>query len=139
MGTFEWNVQTGLNTWTPELEALYGLAPGSFPGTEAAWENLVYCDDRAEAVRCRSKTLETGEPVEGEWRVVWPDGSVHWLAGRWQAFNDESGRPLRLVGVNIDITERKRAEEALAKEHRNLKHLLRLQRPRTAAHRLRNP
>ena len=113
VGTFEWNIQTGLNTWTPELEALYGLSPGSFPKTEAAWENLVYSDDRAEALRLRSQTLETGQPVEGEWRVVWPDGSVHWLAGRWQAFKDASGKPLRMIGVNIDISERKHAEEAL--------------------------
>ena len=113
VGTFEWNVQTGVNTWTPEIEALYGLPPGGFPGTQPAWENLVYADDRTDAVRLAGRALETGEPVEGEWRVVWPDGSVHWLAGRWQAFKDDFGKPLRMIGVNIDITERKRAEEAL--------------------------
>ena len=67
------------------------------------------------------RTLETGEPVEGEWRVVWPDGSVHWLAGRWQAFKDEFGKPQRMIGVNIDITERKRAEEALRQSTRKLR------------------
>jgi PAS domain S-box-containing protein len=113
VGTFEWNIPTGLNTWTAELEALYGLLPGSFPKTEPAWENLIYSDDRAEALRLRSQTLETGQPVEGEWRVVWPDGSVHWLAERWQAFKDASDKPLRVIGVNIDISERKHAEEAL--------------------------
>jgi PAS domain S-box-containing protein len=116
VGTFEWNIQTGLTIWTPELEALYGLSPGGFPGTQGAWENLVYCDDRAEATRLVERALKTGEPVEGEWRVVWPDGSVHWLAGRFQAFKDESGKPLRLIGVNIDITERRKA--ALALENR---------------------
>jgi PAS domain S-box-containing protein len=113
VGTFEWNIQTGVNSWTPELEALYGLSPGGFPGTQPAWEKLVYCDDRTEVLRLAERALETGEPVEGEWRVVWPDGSVHWLAGRWQAFKDESGKPLRLIGVNIDITARKQAEESL--------------------------
>ena len=124
VGTFEWNVQTGLNTWTPELEAMYGLFPGSFPGTQPAWENLLHCDDRAEAIRLVERTLETGEPVEGEWRVVWPDGIVRWLSGRWQAFKDESGKPLRMIGVNIDITDRKRAEEALQRQHKTLQHLL---------------
>jgi PAS domain S-box-containing protein len=124
VGTFEWDVQTGVNTWTPELEALYGLSPGSFPKTEPAWENLIYADDRAEALQRRKHTLETGQPVEGEWRVVWPDGSVHWLTGRWQAFKDESNKPLRLIGVNIDITRRKRVEEALERERQSLWRML---------------
>ena len=103
---------------------MYGLSPGGFPGTQPAWENLLHCDDRAEAIRLVEHTLETGEPVEGEWRVVWPDASVHWLAGRWQAFKDESGKPQRMIGVNIDITERKRAQAALERERRTLKHML---------------
>jgi len=59
------------------------------------------------------QALKTGEPVEGEWRVVWPDASLHWIYGRFQAFKDYDGRPSRLTGINIDITERKSAEEAL--------------------------
>ncbi|HEX4921706.1 MAG TPA: PAS domain S-box protein, partial [Candidatus Bathyarchaeia archaeon] len=47
IGTFEWNIRTGLNTWTPELEAMYGLPPGAFGGTQTAFENLVYTADRA--------------------------------------------------------------------------------------------
>ena len=113
VGTFEWNVQTGLSTWTPELESMHGLPPSGFPGTQPAWENLLHCDDRAEAIRLVERALTTGKPVEGEWRVVWPDGSMHWLAGRFQTFNDESGTPLRLIGVNIDVTERKKATLAL--------------------------
>lgn len=112
IGTFEWNIQTGVNRWTPELEAMYGLAPGGFPATQEAWENLVYAEDRAEAVRRVAQAIETGG-FEGEWRVVWPDGSVHWLAGRAWVFRDEAGQPQRLIGVNIDITERKAAEAAL--------------------------
>ena len=113
VGTFEWNIQTGLNNWTPELESMYGLPPGGFPETQPAWENLLHRDDRPEAIRLVERALETGEPVEGEWRVVWPDSSVHWLAGRFQAFKGESGKPQRMIGVNIDITKRKQADEAL--------------------------
>ena len=113
IGTFEWNIQTVVNTWTPELEAMYGLAPGSFGGTQAAFENLVHPDDRAGVIELVDWSLKTGQPTKGEWRVVWPDGSVHWIAGRWQVYMNESGQPSRMVGVNIDISERKRAEEAL--------------------------
>ena len=50
IGTFEWNIRTGVNTWTPELEALYGLPPGGFGGTQTAFENLVHPDDRARVI-----------------------------------------------------------------------------------------
>jgi PAS domain S-box-containing protein len=113
VGAFEWNVQTGVNTWTPELEAMYGLKPGQFGGTEPAWEQLVHPEDRAKAVGVVERAFETFQPEEGEWRVVWPDGSVHWLVGRFQVFKDYAGKPLRLAGVNLDITDRKRAEEEL--------------------------
>ncbi|MEN6342809.1 MAG: PAS domain-containing protein, partial [Methanospirillum sp.] len=113
IGAFEWNIRTGVNIWTPELEAMYGLMPGEFGRTQPAWEHLVHPDDRAAAVATVDRALETGLTEEGEWRVVWRDGSVHWIIGRFQASRDADGTPLRLIGVNIDITGRKRAEEAL--------------------------
>jgi PAS domain S-box-containing protein len=113
VGSFEWNIQTGINTWSPELEALYGLPPGGFPGTQPAWERLVHPDDLARAKALVQRAFDTNESVEGEWRVVWPDGSTHWLVGRFQVLRDAAGKPLRLTGVNLDITDRKRNEQAL--------------------------
>ena len=112
IGTFEWNIQTNLNRWTPELEAMYGLAPGEFARTQDAWEQLVHPEDRAAAIKQVELGFHTGAPVQGEWRTIWPDGSVHWILGRWQVFKDESGQPIRMTGVNIDITSRKEAEQA---------------------------
>jgi PAS domain S-box-containing protein len=120
IGSFEWNIQTGVNTWTRELEAMYGLQPGTFTGTQTAFENLVHADDRAGVIKLVDHALKTGQPMEGEWRVVWADGSVHWITGRWQVFMDASGEPSKMMGVNIDVTERKRAEEALAEMNRTL-------------------
>jgi len=116
VGTFEWDIESDVNTWTPELEAMYGLPPGGFPKTEAAWENLVHPEDRAEALRRVEQAFETGAPAEAEWRTVWPDGSVHWIAGRWRVLKDGSGKPVRMVGINMDVTERKRAEALRASE-----------------------
>ncbi len=119
VGTFEWNIQTGVNKWTPELEAMYGLEPGGFPGTEEAWERLVHPGDRPQVVRRVNEAMEKGG-FEGEWRVVWPDGTVHWLYGRAFVFKDESGHPLKLIGVNIDITERKCMEDELRRSRDEL-------------------
>jgi PAS domain S-box-containing protein len=120
IGTFEWNIQTQVNTWTPELEAMYGLPPGGFGGTQTAFENLVHPDDRARVIELDDWALKTGLPTKGEWRVVWPDGSVHWIAGRWQVHMNESGQPSRMVGVNLDITDRKLAEQELSKANERL-------------------
>jgi PAS domain S-box-containing protein len=113
IGAFEWDVPAGVNVWTPKLEALHGLRPGEFRGTQAAWEQLVHPADRARALALVQHAFDKLSPQAGEWRVVWPDGSVHWLAGRFQAFHDEAGAPRRLIGVNYDITASKQAEAAL--------------------------
>src|SRR5246500_1383800 len=120
IGTFDWNIRTGVNTWTPELEEVYGLPPGGFGGTQTAFENLVHPDDRAGVIKLADAAMKSGQPTQGEWRVVWADGSVHWIAGRWQVFMDASGEPSKMIGVNVDVTERKLAEEARLEVNRAL-------------------
>ena len=122
IGAFEWDVQTGVNVWTPELEDMYGLGRGEFARTESAWEQLVHPEDRAAAIDKVNEAFATGEPVECEWRVVWPDGTVHWITGRFQLFKDANGNPARLSGANIDITERKRIEDELRRSLDELQH-----------------
>lgn len=112
IGTFEWNIQTNIIRWTPELEAIYGLGPGEFAGTQEAWEQLLHPDDRTAALKQVEMGFHTGAPVQGEWRAIWSDGSVHWILGRWQVFKDSSGQPIQMTGINIDITSRKEAERA---------------------------
>ena len=111
IGTFDWNTETGSCTWTPELESLYGLPPGGFPGTQEAFEGLVHPDDRPRVLQRTMESLETGAPAAEEWRAIWPDGSLHWIAGRWQVFKD-AGEHRHVVGINIDVTDRKNMEEA---------------------------
>jgi PAS domain S-box-containing protein len=120
IGTFDVNLRTGVDTWTPETEALYGLPPGGFGGSLAAFENLIHPDDRQRIIELTHEMLRTGKPTEAEWRVVWPDGSVHWIASRGQVLMDESGEPSRMIGVNMDVTEHKVAERELLEVNRRL-------------------
>jgi PAS domain S-box-containing protein len=114
IGTFDIDLGSGLMTWTPKLERMYGIPPESgFQGTRAEWLALIHPDDRDRVARRRIESLESDAPVEEEWRVIWPDQSIHWLAGRWKAFKNAEGKPVRLMGVNIDITGRKQMEQAL--------------------------
>ncbi|MCX6967173.1 MAG: ATP-binding protein, partial [Verrucomicrobia bacterium] len=118
IGTFEWDIATDKNHWAPELEALYGLPKGSFKGTLGDWLERIHPEDREEAKRRMQEALEKGG-FEWEWRVVWPDASVHWLAGRGQVFRDAAGRPMRMLGINIDITDRKRMEQEFQRATEN--------------------
>ncbi|HZP63322.1 MAG TPA: ATP-binding protein [Terriglobales bacterium] len=112
IGTFNWHAETDRTAWSRETEAMHGLAPGSFAGTHEAWEQLVHPEDRAHALEKIAMGFSTGAPVEAEWRIVRPDGSIRWIAARWQVFKDEFGKPIKMTGVNIDITEAKEAENA---------------------------
>ncbi len=112
IGVFERNMATGESRWTPEMEALYGIPPGTAPSSIEDLLRLIHPADRENMKRLIDKSIATGNSG-GEWRVVWPDGSVHWIAGRWRMFKDELGKPLRALGVDVDITKRKQMEEAL--------------------------
>jgi PAS domain S-box-containing protein len=120
IGVFELNIQSGVNTWSSDLEELYGLQPGSFAGTQAAWEELVHPEDREIALKKVEEALKTGMPVEAEWRVTWPDRSIHWLAGRFQVHRDARGTPTRMSGVNFEITQRKKMENELRRANQDL-------------------
>jgi PAS domain S-box-containing protein len=121
IGTFERNIRTGVNTWTAEMESMYGLPPGGFGRTRSAFEKLIHPDDRVKVITLVDEALKTRQPTSGEWRVIWPDGSVRWIAGRWQAITDDSGEPSRVVGVNMDVTDRKRTEQALCESEERLR------------------
>jgi PAS domain S-box-containing protein len=133
IGHWEWNSLTNENKWSPELQALYGLEPGTFEGTYEAWARLVHPDDLPRAEEDVRRALETGKCFT-EFRVVWPDGSVHWLEARANVFKDGYDKPVRIMGVNMDITERKRHEEALREADRRKDEFLAM-----LAHELRNP
>jgi PAS domain S-box-containing protein len=105
VGTFEWNFKTEVNHWTAEMEAIYGLDAGGFPGTLSAWQQMIHPEDREESVRAIKSAVKDGG-LEKEWRIVWPDGSVHRILCRASVLQDIAGEPERLIGVNIDITDR---------------------------------
>jgi PAS domain S-box-containing protein len=120
IGTFEWNLQTGVNQRTPELEAMFGLPPGGL-SAEEAWLDLVVSEDRDRAARFMQDAIETGS-FEGELRTIWPDGTMHWLFGRGIVFKDAAQKPLRIIGAIVDVTERKQAELEVLRINAELEH-----------------
>jgi PAS domain S-box-containing protein len=109
---FDWYIQLETNHWSPEQEALFGLPPGTFDGTYATWKKMMYPPDWPTVVEAIQHAHETGK-VAAEYRVVWPDGSLHWLSTSGRMFFDDADEPLRMVGFTSDVTRRKTIEEEL--------------------------
>ena len=112
IGTFDYDLSTGMISWSRELESLYGLEPGAFAGTYEAWASRLHPRDRSAAESAVRNAITDGRELDTEFRVVWPDESVRWLAARAQIVRDSEGKPIRLIGVNMDVTRRHKAEEA---------------------------
>jgi len=109
-GTFEWDIRNNVNVWTPEVEELYGLAPGTFGGRYEDWEALVFREDLPHARACLEESLKTGE-FFSEWRIRHAgSGEIRWIVANAKVSFDGEGRPVRMIGFNRDITDRKQAE-----------------------------
>jgi PAS domain S-box-containing protein len=93
---------------------LLGIDPAKFTGTAEEFYNAVHPEDREMLKAALARSIEQDVPYEKEYRVVWPDGSVHYIITRGKLFRDETGQPVRMNGLIWDNTERKRAEEEKA-------------------------
>src|SRR5262245_20767180 len=139
-GSFEWNLRTNAVIWSEETEAIFGLAPGSFGGSYENWTRCVHPEDLSRAEQELRRALADGEGAS-EYRVTWPDGSVRWIQARGKVFFDEAGEPLRWIGINMDVTERKQMEDSLRRQAEALQEADRRKNEFLAilAHELRNP
>ncbi len=141
MGVWDWNIETGELSWTAQLEPLHGLAPGTFGGTFAAFREVVHPDDRAALDHAIARAVEEGTGFEIEFRNPWPDGTMHWIAGKGRALRDATGRAVRMIGVGLDMTEHRRLEQELRRQAQELADADRRKDEFLAmlAHELRNP
>jgi PAS domain S-box-containing protein len=110
IGIWDWDIRTDELTWSEHVERLFGLEPDEFEGTFAAFLRRVHPDDRQLVNDAVDAALHGDGRYETELRVVWPDGSVHWLLAVGQVHREADGRPVRLLGLTRDITVRRVAE-----------------------------
>jgi PAS domain S-box-containing protein len=114
-GTWEWDMGERVH-WSESLERIYGFAPGTYPGTFEAFLERVHPDDRETTVSRIQAAVTSGEDLDFEHRIILPDGTVRWLNGRGRVIRVD-GKPVRMVGIGIDMTERREAEDALRESH----------------------
>jgi len=113
MGSWEWDISDNRLVCSEGLYAVYGLEPGDFDGHYEGGSQWVHPEDRALVERVMQEAVESGAPVDYEYRIIRPDGRVRRIHSRAELTADGDGRPLRLTGTVQDVTEVRAAAEVL--------------------------
>ncbi len=114
VGTWNWNVGDDIITWDDHIPLLFGRKTGTLPQLLDDFLAIVHPADSASVSNAVRRSVDEDVPYDTEYRVIWPDGSLHSIGARGKVYRDEHGKPLQMTGVCWDITDRKRSEQALA-------------------------
>src|SRR4051812_39894791 len=120
MGHWEWVLSSGKVHWSPALQVIHGLLPGTFGGTFEDYKRDIHPEDLARVLANIQQSAQTGSDYRIEYRIIKPDGSLSWIEARGKLFLDAQGNPERMAGICMDVTARKQAEEKLHEETRML-------------------
>jgi signal transduction histidine kinase/CheY-like chemotaxis protein len=112
IGTWETDLAAEYGWWDEQMFRLRGREPQAAPVSSEERLSWVHPDDRAHASTEVQQAMAADRPSNSAFRVLWPDGSVHWLASRSVPVRDDSGRTVRRIGINWDITDARAAAEA---------------------------
>jgi len=116
LGSWEWDIVRGDLQWSNEVYRIFGVRPHEFGGTYVAFLALVHPDDRDAVAQAVTAVLAApGAAFSIEHRVARPDGSIRIVQARGEVTFDHDGKPVRMIGTVLDVTERKQTEEALQK------------------------
>ncbi len=133
-GAWAFELSTGNAWWSEACYDLFGLDPTTFTPTLENWAARVFAEDRERALEAVREAVAEHRDFSCEFRIVHPEKGVRWIWEVAQAQRDAEGRPWRMVGIALDITQRRFAEEALREASRRKDEFLAM-----LAHELRNP
>jgi PAS domain S-box-containing protein len=120
MGTWDWHIADGATNWSHETKRMFGFSPTDPEAPAEVFYSMLHPEDRPSVEQAINRSISNGTPYEAEFRIPQPDGSVRWISGKGKVLLNEEGKPLRLTGVNADITGRKNAEAELLQSHRQV-------------------
>ena len=113
VGIWDYDIVNNKVTWDEQMFRLYGITKESFGGAYETWQAGLHPDDLEQADKENNMALRGEKDFDTEFRVVWPDGSIHNIRAKATVQRDSSGQPLHMIGTNWDITAQKQAEKAL--------------------------
>ncbi|MGH6664360.1 MAG: MASE1 domain-containing protein, partial [Pseudolabrys sp.] len=125
LGSWSWDIVQNKISWSEQLFGIYGLRPGQFKGTLQEFFSFIHPDDCAQVQASVTVALKSGKDFSHEERIIRPDGNIRYLHSIGEVVRNESGAALRMLGVCLDVTERKQAERALHDSEQSYRILLR--------------
>jgi len=124
IGSWDWNIISNKLTWSEKIEPMFGFKEGKFKGTYDAFLDCVYKDDKDFVVKSVNDCLKHKKRYAIEHRIVWPDGSIRWVLERGAVIRNKNDKPIRMLGVVQDITEKKEMEFELKDKKEHLEELV---------------
>ncbi len=115
VGIWEWDPATDRLVWSDQQKIVFGWQPDSQGLTLQTFLNAIHGEDRKSVEESLHAAVAERTDYEAEYRVIWLDGSVHWIADKGRGDYDAAGRCLRMRGIALDISRRKETDEALRK------------------------
>jgi PAS domain S-box-containing protein len=124
IGIWDWDIVNNRLTWDDSMYDLFGIRPEDFTGDIGAWNRTLHPEDVPRAEAGIQAALRGEREYVSEFRIVRPDGAIRFIKADSQTFFDDQRKPLRMIGTNYDITERKQIEEALRTSEHSSRNLL---------------
>ncbi len=121
IGVWDCNLVDGTLNWSEEMYPLYGLPPTNATGVYELWSKHLHPDDKANTEAALQAAIQGTSDFQPEYRVVWQDGSIHFIRAAAIVERDDTGKALRMVGVNWDVTAQRNAEAALVQKNELLR------------------
>ncbi len=110
---WDWDVKSGRDVWFGDLKTMFGIPSDHYVGRVDDFLNRIHPDDRAQVGKALRDSKQNHQPYAAECRIVCPDGTVRWIESQGKFYYAADGEPERMLGMAVNITERKRAEQSL--------------------------
>ena len=118
IGVWDWNIEKNAIDWTPQMFSIFGMNPDTKIIHYAVWINAIHPDDRAATEQYLQNAIQsTADTIDTEFRILWPDGSVHHIRSAAKISRKSNGAATHLLGVNWDVTPLRELTTELAEQH----------------------